>query len=134
MASKTARSVISDALLDLGVIADEESMSAAQGVYGLRKLNELLHGFESEGIRYTHTDLASLDTTVNIPDGQLRNLGWLLQRDIASAYGAAFSAEDQMEIDRARSALQAFYYMPVEAAPDLALRPRVYGRFNFSRG
>lgn len=134
MASTTARSLLERAYRRLGILADEESMTATQGSYGLTTLNDMLHGFDSEGIRYAHVDLSSLDTTVNVPDGQIRNVMLLLARELASEYGVELSARDENEIERAKNALQAFYFMPVEAAPDLALRPRVYGRFNFSRG
>ncbi|CAB4147759.1 hypothetical protein UFOVP1020_38 [uncultured Caudovirales phage] len=134
MASKSARTLISEAMQDLGVVADQESMTDTQGNYGFRKLNDLLAGFESEGIRYAHTDLASLDTTVNVPDGQLRNVGLMLQREIAGAYGVPLSDDDRDAIHKAKMALQAFYYVPITTAPEMALRRRQYGRFNFSNG
>lgn len=134
MATKTARTVISEAMYDLGILADEESMSSSQGNQGLRKLNDLMHGFESEGIRYAHTNLASLDTVINVPDGQLRNVGLMLQRDLASTYAVQMSPDDQDAIYKAKTALQAYYYVPITSAPELSLRRRQYGRFNFDRG
>lgn len=134
MSSKTARDVITHAFQDLGVVADQEALNEAQGNYGFRKLNDMLAGFESEGIRYAHTDLASLDTVVNVPDGQLRNVGLMLQREMANAYGVPLSDEDKDAIHKAKMALQAYYYVPVTSAPELALRNRRFGRFNFSQG
>jgi len=134
MASKTARDVISYAFWDLGVVADQETLNDTQGNSGLRKLNDLLAGFESEGIRYAHTDLASLDTVVNVPDGQLRNVGLMLQRELANQYGVPLSDDDRDAIHKAKMALQAFYYVPITSAPELSLRPRQFGRYNFSQG
>ncbi len=134
MSSRTARDVITYAMQDLGIVADQESMTDTQGNYGLRKLNDLLAGFESEGIHYAHTDLASLDTVVNVPDGQLRNVGLMLQRELAGTYGVSLSPDDQLAIQRAMTALQAYYYVPITSAPELALRPRRFGRFSFSQG
>ena len=134
MSTKTARDVITHAFWDLGVIADQEALSDTQGTTGLRRLNDLLAGFESEGIRYAHTDLASLDTVVNVPDGQLRNVGLMLQREFATGYGVALSDEDKDAIHKAKMALQAFYYVPITSAPELALRPRRFGRYSFSQG
>jgi hypothetical protein len=134
MSSRTARDVITYAMQDLGIVADQEAMTDTQGNYGLRKLNDLLAGFESEGIRYAHTDLASLDTVVNVPDGQLRNVGLMLQRELAGTYGVSLSPDDQLAIQRAMTALQAYYYVPIASAPELALRPRRFGRFSFSQG
>lgn len=134
MSSKTARDVISHAFWDLGVVADQEALSDTQGSSGLRKLNDLLAGFPSEGIQYAHTDLASLDTVVNVPDGQLRNVGLMLQRDLAGTYGVPLSPADELAIYRAMTALQAYYHIPLTSAPELALRPRRFGRYNFSAG
>lgn len=134
MSSKTARNVITHAFWDLGIVADQEALSDTQGSSGLRKLNDLLAGFESEGIRYAHTDLASLDSVVNVPDGQLRNVGLMLQRDLAGTYGVPLSEDDRLAIYRAMTALQAYYHIPITSAPELALRPRRFGRFNFSQG
>ena len=134
MASRSARDVISYAFWDLGVVADQETLNDTQGNSGLRKLNDLLAGFESEGIRYAHTDLASLDTVVNVPDGQLRNVGLMLQRELANQYGVPLSDDDRDAIHKAKMALQAFYYVPITSAPELSLRPRQFGRYNFSQG
>jgi len=134
MATRTARDVISYAFWDLGVVADQEALNDTQANSGFRKLNDLMAGFESEGIRYAHTDLASLDSVVNVPDGQLRNLGLLLQREIAGQYGVPLSDADNDAIHKAKMALQAFYYVPITSAPELSLRPRQFGRYNFSQG
>lgn len=134
MASTTARSLLERAFRRVGILAEEESMSASQGSYGLTMLNDMLHGFESEGIHYAHTDLASLDTTLNVPDGQIRNAMLMTVRELASEYGSELSAEDRDQIHKAKMALQAFYYVPIKSAPEMALRPRQFGRFSFDRG
>jgi len=134
MSTKTARTLITEAMQDIGIVSDQEAMSAAQGNYGFRKLNDMLAGFESEGIRYAHTDLASLDTVVNVPDGQLRNVGLMLQNELARAYGVALSDDDRDAAYKARTALQAFYYVPITSAPELAIRTRRFGRYNFTTG
>ena len=131
MASKTARTLITDAMQDIGVVADQEAMTDTQGNYGLRKLNDLMGGFDSEGIAYAHTDLATLDAIVNVPDGQLRNVGLMLQREIASPYGVTLSDDDKDQIHKAKMALQAYYYVPITGAPEMALRRRQFGRFNY---
>lgn len=132
--AKTARTMVLEAMQDLGIVADQEAMSAAQGNYGFRKLNDMLAGFESEGIHYAHRNLSSLDSIINLPDGQLRNVGLMLQRELAGTYGVSLSPDDQLAIQRAMTALQAYYYVPITSAPELALRPRRFGRFNFSQG
>lgn len=134
MASRTARDVISYAFWDLGVVADQEALNENQANSGFRKLNDLLAGFESEGIRYAHTDLASLDSTVNVPDGQLRNLGLMLQRELADQYGVPLSPQNLDAIEKAKTALQAYYYVPITSAPELSIRSRQFGRYNFAVG
>jgi hypothetical protein len=134
MASKTARTVVLETMQDLGIIADQETLSAAQGNYGLRKLNDMLAGFESEGIHYAHTDLSSLDSVVNVPDGMLRNVGLMLQGELARAYGVEISNDDRDVMYKARTALQAYYNVPIISAPELALRNRRFGRYSFQQG
>lgn len=46
----TALTLITDALLDLGVLADEETPSASQAQGGLRKLNNLLDSWNIENL------------------------------------------------------------------------------------
>jgi len=134
MASRTARDVIAYAFWDLGVVADQEALNETQANSGFRKLNDLMAGFESEGIRYAHTDLASLDSVVNVPDGQLRNLGLMLQRELADQYGVPLSPQNLDAIEKAKTALQSYYYVPITSAPDLSLRPRQFGRYGFTQG
>jgi len=117
MASKTARTMVLEAMQDLGIIADQETLSAAQGNYGLRKLNDMLAGYESEGIHYAHTDLSSLDSVVNVPDGQLRNVGLMLQGELARAYGVSITDDDRDAVNKAKMALQAYYNVPMISAP-----------------
>lgn len=134
MATRTARDVIAYAFWDLGVVADQEALNETQANSGFRKLNDLMAGFASEGIQYAHTDLASLDSVVNVPDGQLRNLGLMLQRELADQYGVPLSPLNLDAIEKAKSALQAYYYVPLTSAPELSIRPRQFGRYNFSVG
>ncbi len=134
MASKTARTLITEVMQDISIVRDDEALSAAQGNYGLRKLNDMLAGFESEGIHYAHTDLSSLDSVVNLPDGMLRNVNLMLQRELASAYGVQMSDMDMDAIHKAKMALQAFYNVPITSAPELSLRSRRFGRYNFTTG
>lgn len=134
MATRTARDVIAYAFWDLGVVADQEALNETQANSGFRKLNDLMAGFPSEGIQYAHTDLASLDSTVNVPDGQLRNLGLMLQRELADQYGVPLSPLNLDAIEKAKSALQAYYYVPLTSAPELSIRPRQFGRYNFTVG
>jgi hypothetical protein len=46
----TALTIITDALLDLGVLADEETPTASQAVGGLRKLNNMLESWGLEDL------------------------------------------------------------------------------------
>ncbi len=134
MASKTARTLITEVMQDISIVRDDEALSAAQGNYGLRKLNDMLAGFESEGIHYAHTDLSSLDSVVNLPDGMLRNVNLMLQGELSRAYGVQMTDDDRDAIHKAKMALQAFYNVPITSAPELSLRSRRFGRYNFTTG
>lgn len=48
--AETALTLITDALLDLGVLADEETPTASQAVGGLRKLNNMIDAWSIENL------------------------------------------------------------------------------------
>lgn len=131
--AKTAQQTISGALRWLGIIASEETASAAELVQGLDTLNGMLFGFGPRGIAYAHTMLAATDV-VNAPDEQIRNVMFLLANELAPEYETPLGDSRQMQVMDALSQLQAAYFLPVEAPTDPALRPRWFGRStNISR-
>lgn len=62
----TALTLITDALLDLGVLADEESPTASQAAGGLRKLNNLIDAWNIEGLMVYGTTQSILPLTAGV--------------------------------------------------------------------
>jgi hypothetical protein len=123
MATRTARNVIEDAFHRMAFITEDESITAEQADRAITILNDMMNGWEAEGIQYTHTDLG-LDSVVNVPDFLVRSTMWMLADDLASEYGKTLTARQQMDVDRARSALQAYYYRVPMAQTDAGINSR----------
>lgn len=132
--AKTAQTMVSDAMRWLGVIAGEETASAAELVQGLDVLNGMMAAFGPRGIAYAHTTLTATDT-VNVPDEQVRNVMFLLANELAPEYEVTLSDSRVAQIINALSQLQAAYFLIEPAPSERALSPRWYGRFgtNVSR-
>ncbi len=121
MATRTARQTIADALSRMGILSEEESPTAAQGVAALSVLNQLMQGFPAMGIPYVHAAL-TLDDVLNVPDEQTRNVMLMLVWELADGYGKALSPKILVDIADARNSLQACYYAVPPAEVDPALR------------
>jgi hypothetical protein len=133
MSSQTARETIQRALKRLGILSEEEDMTAPQAVDGLAMLNDMLQGFPAMGIQYVHAPL-TLDTVLNVPDEQTRNVVLMLAEELADPYGKEIGDRMQGQIDSARRALQAAYYIVPPAQVDDALtNTLLYGTTNIER-
>lgn len=117
MATRNAREVITDAFHKIGLISEDEAITAEQTTRGLIVLNDMMNGWEADGIQYQHTDLA-LGTVVNVPDQLVWSTQWMMAEALAEEYGKALTDRQAVYIDRARSALQAYYYRVKPAQMD----------------
>ena len=124
MASRTALQVLTSAFRRLNILEETESLNAEQSAEGLVALNGMLHGFDSMGIAYAHSDLALTDT-LNVPDGQVRNVVLMLAEELAPDYERPISPTFQMQIDGACRALQAHYMVVPPAQIDIGLVNRL---------
>ena len=133
MATRTARQTITDAFHRMALISEDEAVTADQMSRALVVLNDMMNGFGAEGIQYVHTDLA-VDDTLNVPDELVRSVMWMLLTELADEYGKVLDPPQQLNVDRARGALQAYYFaIPVAQLDDGVadrLRFRAYGAGN----
>lgn len=83
--------LISDALLDLGVINESETPSAEQGQHALRKLNEMLEAWEEEGIRLGWCEQADISADSPLYPYAIRGVVASLALELAPSYGGAAS-------------------------------------------
>lgn len=121
MATSTAGDVIKDALHLLRVIDEEEGPTANQSARGLRVMNQMMHGWNTIGIQYVHTDLALTDT-VNVPDEQILNVGLVLARALSLSFGKVLGKTLEDSIMTAENGLRSFYYKVKPAASELSLQ------------
>lgn len=123
MATRTARDLITDAFHRIGFISEDEGLTAEQTSRGLSVMNDMMNGWEAEGIQYNHTDLG-LDDTVNVPDFLLRSAMWMLADDLASEYGKVLTDRQQVDVANSRSNLQGYYFKIPQAQLDDGIRNR----------
>lgn len=68
--TETARTVVSDALRKIGVVAHDEAMTADQADIGLRALDRLLKSWQNHGdLLWSVAEQTSLDSVVDVPVG-----------------------------------------------------------------
>ena len=95
----TVVTVLGDALRHLGVIAEGQSVSAEQGLNGLRALNQMLERWTEDGIELGY--FAQSDTTATIPipawaeQGVTSKLAQRLMADYPSQQPPAWVLNDQ---------------------------------------
>jgi len=79
---ETVRDIITDALEDLVVKADEAPIEASEAKTAIRILNRMMHQFASQGINLGYTEVNSLDDEITVPlgamDGIVANLAMRL--------------------------------------------------------
>ena len=83
--------IISDALLDLGVINESETPSAEQGSHALRVLNQLLEAWEEEGVRLGWCEQTDTSEDAPLYPYALRGVTAALAVELAPSYGGAAS-------------------------------------------
>lgn len=90
--------IISDALLDLGVINESETPSAEQGSHALRKLNEMLEAWEEDGVRLGWCE--QTDTSADSPlyPYAIRGVVASLAVELAPSYGGAASITPALSV------------------------------------
>lgn len=131
--SATAADIVTRASRRINVLAAEEALTSAEMVDGLQILNDLLFAFYAMGIQYVHVALAQTDT-VNVPDEQVRNVILMLCSELADDFGLTVGQKLAEDIRSAKLELQSAYLVINPAVPDKALRRRLFGWYDFSRG
>lgn len=125
----TANDIINRAGRRSRILAEEESFGAAQAVYALQLLNDMLHNFGPRGIAYAHTTLAAGDT-VNVPDELIRPLVLLFTEEICLDFGRPMDAALLDAIEGARNEFQAAYHLQEPAVSEPMLSSRGLGSYN----
>jgi len=85
--------IIEDALELLGVIADGESASAEDGAFALRKLNQMLSGWEVDGVALGYFQQSSTTDPCPIPDWAEKGVYGRLAMDMAAHFQRTLTPE-----------------------------------------
>jgi len=79
---ETVNDIITDALEDLVIKADEAPIEPSEAKTAIRTLNRMMHQFASKGINLGYTEVNSLDDEITVPlgamDGIVSNLAMRL--------------------------------------------------------
>ena len=112
----TMQDIVRRAYRKIGVVAEDEPMTADQGASGMEALNMMIHQWKLRGIAITYSDLTLADTFPLLPqfeEGTVYLLADRLAPDNGKQVG--FDADDFFR------AIQASYLVIEAAAMPLAL-------------
>ncbi len=82
----TVNDLITDALENLLVQADEAEIEASEAKTAVRVLNQMMAAYAAEGINLGYTTVNSLDDPLTVPDGALLGMGYNLSLLLAPKY------------------------------------------------
>jgi hypothetical protein len=94
--------LVTDALRDIGVLAEIDTPSAEQGADAVRKLNELMAALAEDGVDLGYAPIADTASTVEIPLGHVGAIKAMLGMACAPLYGADVPASVAYVADRGR--------------------------------
>ena len=109
----TANELIIRAAKTAKILAAGETMEDADAQDILDSLNDMLHGWELDGIDLGHTDLTLTDT-VQLPDSHIRAIRYNLAADISGEYGVQLGPIEAERASNGFRMLQAHYARPGE--------------------
>jgi hypothetical protein len=85
----TVQALISDALLEIGVIRENQSPSPEQLSTSLRRLNQMLADWEEDGIELGYYPQTTYTSEVPIPESAERGVMLNFALELAGSFGAA---------------------------------------------
>lgn len=88
----TASDIVTAALREIGVVADDEAASAAQMDNGVDQLNRMMHGWKADGVDVTHSDYTSASTFA-LADEYQDSTVILLAKRLCGEYSLPVSAD-----------------------------------------
>lgn len=110
-----ARDIIAAAFRKIGVVSEDEDMTADQAASGLFALNTMMHGWKAFGVDVEHTDY-TLDSTFALAPQFVEGTIYQLAQKLSPAYAVA-----GVDGDVFFRALQAAYLVIDEATVPYAL-------------
>lgn len=121
--STTANDIVKGALREINVLASGEDPTASEAQDALTKLNEMIAGWEMEGISIGDPQWA-LSTTVALPVNHIAAIKYGLAARLAPEYGVTVSSITVQLADDGYRNLQTAYGEPLDMTIDGAIRGR----------
>lgn len=87
----TVRQLLSDAYLEIGIIRENEELSAEQLSTGIRKLNQMMADWHDDGIELGYYPQTVATANVPIPASAERAVTFNVAIEIAGSFGAPIS-------------------------------------------
>ena len=119
----TARTVIKGALRLIRAIDVTEEPEADDTTTGLEVMNQMIHGWQDEGIYIEYEDVELTDV-MPFPKGDITHIRYLLASELAPEYGIELTPEVAVKAREAKATLQASYGIQPESRPDLSITNR----------
>ena len=121
--STTARTVIKGALRLIRAIDVTEEPQAEEIATGLEIMNQMIHGWENDGIYIEYEDIEATDD-MPFPNRDIKHIRYLLAAEYSAEFGNELAPEVAVQAKEARAILQAQYGVQPESRPDLSITNR----------
>lgn len=125
----TNSEVIGDALRELNVIFEGQTPSAEQGLYGLRKLNEMMEEWTEREVDLGYFAQSAATDTCPIPAWSEKAVKSNLAVALAPKYGASVSPELGLEASSSFQVVQRKCMVEKLKPADMSHLPAGAGRF-----
>lgn len=102
---ETAGDIIKDALIELTVQAQEQTIPAVDLNTGIRYLNRMMAAFDADGIQLGYTIVKSPNDKLTVPAGAYEGMMYNLCLRLANGYDIAVSGELAMIARQSKSTL-----------------------------
>lgn len=106
-----AGEIVTDALEEIVVQADEAPIEPSEGRAAIRILNDMMFSLDARGISLGYTVVTSLGSAITVPLGAIRWMKVQLAIDLAPKYDVQVTA---MMLQKAKEAFQAVLNLSVE--------------------
>ncbi len=108
--AETAGSLVTDALGEAFINAQEQPTEAVDMSKGIRYMNRFMAELDSKGVALGYTIVSSPDDAITVPDGAINGMVFNLAMKLANSYGEPVGQELR---DNADSGLDTMYQLGV---------------------
>lgn len=117
--AQTASQVIKDSLLALNVIRASQNPTADQQALCIRRLNQMMAGWEADGKRLGYIPVGTATDVLTVPDAAILGIVTHLAIYVAPYFGASVSAELAAAADKGMELIDKITCTEVQAATEL---------------